>query len=219
MDIVISNANVTQVAADLLVLKHAEGFHGADRAVAEAVGFEEHLKAGEAKFWSGGGIAASEVLFIGVGPLVEFRYEQIQKFGSEAVKLARLHPKPVRHLVLTMHGCGYGLDVEQAFLSLLAGIVTDWRTTRSDLTKITIAELSPKRSELLKRVLQQALERFGLKEGATPQSAIVSSEQADPPSIVVHFGARAEDKPRLFAAMPFADNFLDEFHIGFCEAA
>jgi hypothetical protein len=38
-------------------------------------------------------------------------------------------------------------------------------------------------------------------------------------SNVVQFGVRAEEKPRLFVAMPFADDFIDEFEIGFHEAA
>jgi hypothetical protein len=39
------------------------------------------------------------------------------------------------------------------------------------------------------------------------------------PSDVRQFGVQAETKPRLFVAMPFAEQFFDEYDIGFCEAA
>jgi hypothetical protein len=222
VDITIANTNITQVVADLLVLKHADGLHGADRVVADAVGFDARVGNGEAEFWSGKGTAAPEVLFIGVGPLSEFRYEQIQEFASKAIKLARMHKRPIYHVGLTTHGSGYGLDSEQAFLSLVAGIVSEWRCSACALNRITIAEISDKKCALFERMLQGALERFGLEKGTGKDSAFVPrgmpSGTGDGTNIV-DFGARVEEMPRLFVAMPFADDFLDEYQIGFCEAA
>jgi hypothetical protein len=223
VDLVIANADIVQVVADLVVLKHADGFYGADRIVAKTIGFEGHVPVGQVRLCNGTGLVIPEVAFIGVGPLHEFRYEQIQEFGSKAIKLVQRHPRPIGHLALTAHGPGYGLDPEQAFLSLVAGIVAEWRSTQGALKRITIAELSAKRSELFGQVLRNAIDRFGLAQGSARESAIVPDNasvfRGDVDDNVVQFGARAEGKARLFVAMPFAETFLDEYHIGFCEAA
>ncbi|MGE0629467.1 MAG: hypothetical protein AB7O43_16765 [Hyphomicrobiaceae bacterium] len=226
MEIKIVNADITQVAADLLVMKHADGFYGADQVVADAIGFNGYVEAGKALFVAAKKIATPEVLFIGVGPLGEFRYERIQEFGSSVVALARNHSRPILHLALTIHGPGYGLDAEQAFLSMIAGIVGEWTKTATSLKTITVAERSPKRCELLDKLLQAQRLNFGLLRGPQPLSVTIPDPiqvseniQGAVDSNVIQFGARAERKPRLFIAMPFADEFFDEYEIGFCEAA
>jgi hypothetical protein len=123
MEIAIINADITQIAADLIVMKHADGFYGADRVIADVIGFNKHIRDGASLYVSAKTIGAPEVLFIGVGPLNEFRYEKIQAFGSAAVALARDCKRRIAHMALTLHGPGYGLDPEQSFLSMIAGIV------------------------------------------------------------------------------------------------
>jgi hypothetical protein len=125
-----------------------------------------------------------------------------------------------------VHGPGYGLDPEQSFLSMIAGIVAEWTLGDGPLAKITIAERSEKRCDLLDRMLQKVAPSFGLRSGGRSRSVFVPAgvdeakgERFSAGSNVVEFGTRAEEKPRLFVAMPFAEDYLDEFHIGFCEAA
>lgn len=221
MEIIVQNIDVTEVTADLLVLKHADGFHGADRVVADAIGLSETLASGESRWLPGKGIAAREVLFIGVGRLHEFRYEQIQQFASAAIIAAQQHRPTVGHLALTIHGPGYGLDVEQSFLSLLAGVVAGHTGDGSALQKVTVVDRSEKRCELLNRLLVEAGNRFGLSVDRKQHIVTLAEadHQKDVRSNVVYFGARAETKARLFVAMPFADAYSDEFEIGFCEAA
>jgi hypothetical protein len=189
VEIVISNANITQIQADLLVMKHADGFYGADRQVASIIGFDGSVADGQARFLRGRGLAAPDVVFVGVGRLSGFRYQQIQEFGTRAVKLARTCPNPIRHLALTVHGPGYGLDPEQSFLSMVAGIVAEWKGNSGALEKVTIAEISEKRCELLRNLLDGASSGFGLKR-VSAQSAATS-----------------------------VDSFIDEFEIAFLEAA
>jgi hypothetical protein len=110
MEIEIANMDITQVRVDLVVVKHADGFYGVDKVVANAIGFNGYVKDGESLFVKATAMASPEVLFIGVGPLSEFRYEKIQSFGSAAVFLTRKRDRAIRHLALTIHGAGYGLD-------------------------------------------------------------------------------------------------------------
>jgi hypothetical protein len=225
MDIEIANADITRVASDLVVMKHADGFYGADKAVADAIGFTGQLKDGEAVFLEAKAIEPEEVLFIGVGPLNDFRYERIQAFGAAAVARARERARPVIHLTLTIHGPGYGLDPEQAFLSLIAGIVAEWSRKNTSLKRVTVVERSSKRCELLKKLLQDQRSDFGLFEAPERRPVVASApirsatSQIAVDSNVTQFGARTELKPRLFVAMPFGDEFFDEYVIGFCEAA
>jgi hypothetical protein len=227
MEIVIANADITQVQADLVVMKHADGFYGADKVVADAIGFNGHIKDGDSLWIKARAIASPEVLFIGVGPLSELRYEKIQSFGSASVSLARSHNRPIRHLALTIHGPGYGLDPEQAFLSMLAGIIAEWtREPTSPLNKVTVVERAPKRCQLLSRLLHDQQSNFGLLRGTELHSVSLpevardrtnSKESAD--TNINQFGAKADHTPWLFVAMPFAEEFSDEYDIGFCEAA
>ncbi|HKJ61005.1 MAG TPA: hypothetical protein VKA94_03290 [Hyphomicrobiales bacterium] len=226
MDISVLNLDITQIAADLIVMKHADGFYGADKAVANTIGFYGQVERGRAIFVSGIGLVAPEVLFIGVGPLYDFRYREIQAFGTSAVKLSRKHNRPISHLALTIHGPGYGLDPEQAFLSMIAGIVAEWKREKTPLAKLTVVDQSARRCEILDRLLKDRGHEFGLLHNQrlpfTTQYANVPKDGAWRTFIdsnVVNFGARAEQKSRLFVAMPFSNDFVDEFEIGFHEAA
>jgi hypothetical protein len=111
-------------------------------------------------------------------------------------------------------------------LSMIAGIIAEWTRGATTLDKITVVERSPKGSELLNRVLQDHRSGFGLLPGTELRSVSLpdpvqsaAKAQAAADTSVVQFGARAERKLRLFVAMPFADEFFDEYEIGFCEAA
>lgn len=222
MELVIANADITQVALDILVMKHAEGFRGADEAVARAVGFTSHVRLGDFTFQSGYGTAAHEVLFIGVGPLHSFRYEQIEAFGRRAISLTHQHRNSAKHVGFTIHGPGYGLDLEEAFLSLIAGMIAEVKQTKNKLKRITIVERSPKRCDELFAMLHTRSQEFGLVKGTHRSMKLLedSVQAAEAQrSNVLHYGSRAETRPRLFVAMPFADEFIDEFEIGFREAA
>jgi hypothetical protein len=99
VEISILNGDILQVPSDLIVLKYADSFHGADAAVAKAIGFSSHIKADEWAFTPGKpdvvrlfgkkGVAARLVLFIGVGPLGNF---STRPFRTLLPKPSRLPP-------------------------------------------------------------------------------------------------------------------------------
>ena len=220
MDLVIKHADITTVEADLIVLKHANGFHGADYAVARAINFNEDLMVGDVRSLAGSGIAASKVIFIGVGPLHEFRYEQIQEFGATAIKHAVSPRSPVEHLALTIHGPGYGLDTEQAFLSLVAGVLDECRNAKGCLQRVTIAERSDKRYNQLLSAMAARASEFGLRPGDEPNSYTLLTERTGSPAAqktaeIIDFGERAEHRARLFIAMPLQRNLSTNTRSGF----
>jgi len=109
---------------------------------------------------------------------------------------------------------------------MIAGIVAEWKRVDGTLVKVTIVERSEKRCALLSEMLLEHLGDLGLARGDRSGTAKLASKAqaaniagAPPRGNIVHFGARAEEKPRLFVAMPFAEEFIDEFEIAFHEAS
>jgi hypothetical protein len=190
--IVLRQGDVADVPCDVLVLKHADGFHGADRHVANRIGFDESLQEGEWAFWPGRETRARTVLFGGVGPLWEFRYEAIRAFATGALRqISESYPE-TRSIACTIHGPGYGLDESEAFHALLAGLV-DGFPDIPDLNEIRIVELDPKRARRLTPILESALEQTPIpRRSAEIIRANFSS-----------VGRESERKARLFVAMPF----------------
>lgn len=203
----LKRGDVADVPCDVLLLKHADGFHGADRLIANRIGFDDLLQDGEWKFWPGRGVGAKSVLFGGVGPLWKFRYEAIRLFARDALlQIGARHPE-ARSLACTIHGPGYGLDEKEAFQALLAGLL-DGASDAPHVHEIQIVELDAKRVQRLKPVLRETL---NLEPSARNTAEIVRPNFAS-------VGKGSERKP-LFVAMPFSEDFDDEYNIAFSEAA
>ncbi len=116
------NDDVTRIEADVLLLKFAQHFYGADEAVAlrliqNGVCRENDISPGpgEARLLeTRGAIAARQVLFLGTPRLANFRYSQMQQFARRAIEtLARQKTSP-RTLATTILGAGYGLYMAEA---------------------------------------------------------------------------------------------------------
>ena len=121
--------DVTEVPADLLLLKYAQSFHGADETVMCRLARRDACKeeqvapdAGEAALVvSQGAIAAERVLFLGTPRLSKFRYKEMRTFARRAIELIDERGLSVRILATTVHGAGYGLDVEEALQARRGG--------------------------------------------------------------------------------------------------
>src|SRR5258708_9996275 len=145
------HGDIGDIGADVAVLKYAQAFHGADRQVAtalERVGVaatEVQPQVGEHRYVATkDAIRAPHALFMGVVPIHEFAYQQIRTFAHEALGVLVAEAPGARHVALTMHGPGYGLDETEAFLSEFAGLLDalqGGRTPRS-LEHITVVDRS-----------------------------------------------------------------------------
>src|SRR5512143_1398422 len=113
--------DLLQFPADVAVLKYADRFWGVDavvyreldaaRAIAAsfAVASGEHLLV-EAR----GAISARHVLFVGVGPLYEFRYGAIRAMAERSLAILQQELPTAVHMSTPIHGPGYGLDEVEA---------------------------------------------------------------------------------------------------------
>jgi hypothetical protein len=223
VELIVVSADITERPCDLLLLKYANAFYGVDSMISKRLGFKGGVPDdGEAVFLTGRNIAARNVLYIGVGPLEDFRYAQIRAFGRRALELAARGSVRTRVLCTPIHGPGYGLDERESFLSLVGGF---WDGIESgafpaDLERIEIVELSPKRAGRLKEILFQFMASSPLSENNPAPIQRMQSFRlaAGSHEDLSSFGAPSERKTRLFVAMPFAPEHSDVWEIAIQES-
>lgn len=219
----VEEGDALKYRVDVLALKYAQAFHGLDRAIAAR--FEEAnldtdplkpLPGKVALVSSRGHAMASRLLFCGVAPLGNFRYQQIREFSRTVLNALEDTPDIV-HLGLTLHGAGYGLDEIEAFEAEIAGLadaVSEGRVPES-LKQITIIERNNIRSKRLSETLKELL----------PQSRIfpdradaVDHDKEHPEARLRAAGYSSDSKPHVFVAMPFDESMDDVYHYGISNA-
>ncbi|MGQ0778817.1 MAG: hypothetical protein ACT4NY_31145 [Pseudonocardiales bacterium] len=95
---------------DVLVLKYAQTLYGVDKHAVMTSGIigTDFPKPWEYRIFPGPrGIAARNLIFIGVPPLWEFGYGEIREFGRLAVELSLAEFSSAREITLTLHGPGF----------------------------------------------------------------------------------------------------------------
>jgi hypothetical protein len=222
VELAVVTADVVDRPCDLLVLKFADGFYGADSVIAKRLGFSGNVANGEATFLRGDNIAARKVVYIGVGPLQDFRYREMRIFARRSLELAARGSGRTKVLCTTIHGPGYGLDEREAFLSLVGGF---WDGIEegafpAGLERIEIVELTAKRAQRLERILIES-EAF-LPQLSEKRIQIQGNQsfrlQSGPHESLSSFGAQSEQKTKLFVAMPFASEHSDVWDIAIKES-
>ena len=217
-------ADALEFEADVLVLKYAQDLFGLDEKVVhrlEMVGFDmQSILPENRKFRlvnSMGQIAAQSVLFIGVEPLVEFRYQEIREFARRSLEaLAELAPE-TKHVCMTLHGANYGLDEIEAFDSEIAGLV-EALTTGSypdHLETISIIEYRPERAQRLQETLSELLPTGHVDE--IPDESLENQSRSASERLR-SAGYSSESKPHIFVAMSFAEEMDDVYHYGILRA-
>jgi len=214
--------DITTFDADVIALKFAQAFYGADSAVATALGEDASeiiallQTVGRYKmFPTLERIRARHALFLSVPPLHEFDYEEIRWFAAKTLRALASAGPSTRHLAMTIHGVGYGLDEAEALRSQLAGYLDafDSGNYPSALERITIIERNRDRAQRLQVVLNDAI----------PGSAIVLPETMEPLAnsqvierspLTSNVGRESAGKPHVFVAMPFAEEMEDVYYYG-----
>jgi len=213
--------DVLDEEADLVAFKYADGFHGADLAAARrlmdhgAPVDEIPVARGEARLMDArSALGANVALFIGVGPLGDLSYDGVRTLARRAVEIA--HRERARHLAMTLHGGGIGLDERESFLAQVAGFLEALQELRgaSAVERITIVDRAAGRIDVcgatlrehLGEIPQARLERaapgeFSFRVGAgRPQLA---GYTADEPEAIDLLDRSPEAQPHIFVAYPF----------------
>ena len=218
MIIDVLESDVRATPLDVLVLKYAETHRGADLAVALAMGKTPlAVDTGDHKFFpSNNRIEAKEVLVLGVGPLGDFDYREIAAFARKALQLISQSRPEARRIGITLHGPGYGLDELASIGSLVGGLVValtqDHRVDGlgSGDFRVSIIETSSRRAKRIREYLNSA--------GSRPILAQDGGELFSPAAATAISSGGTYER-RLFAAMPFNDDFLDHWELAIQPAA
>ena len=214
----IDSGDALRYSADVLVLKHAQELYGVDAAVLRRlneVGIRPRMpKRGLHRLvHTDGSLGADRVLFLGVEPLHEFGYAQIRDFGYRALSVLASERVAVTKLALTIHGPGYGLDEVEAFESELAGLLDALAQGEHPeaLTEVVFVEHNRSRASRLAAVLERLMPsgQVAVSEKGALQLASAEARQT-----LRSAGYSSASKPRVFVAMPFADEMSDTFHYG-----
>ncbi|MFY0567665.1 hypothetical protein ACN28E_28090 [Archangium lansingense] len=224
LDVVLEAGDITATRADVVLLKHAQSFYGADQAVAnrlEGVGVSMarlSVPVGSHAFVdTNGAIAAPLALFLGTVRLGHFGYHEIRQFADRALKALESRPG-IRHIACTIHGPNYGLDEDEAALALVGGLVESFMRGAGPegLERITVVELHQRRAERLRRALERGL---GKSPGVEPLPSgwgfrVKRMSQVVQAPPLATAGAQSLAKPHAFVAMPFAPEMEDVYHYG-----
>lgn len=211
----VESADIAEFASDVLVLKYAQAFYGADELVATLLKADrpEDISPRPSKFAllpSQGKLRAKNVLFVGVLPLDQFDYGQIREFASYSLQILAQQLPDTAHIAMTMHGVGYGLDERESFLAQLGGLsdAINAGTVPASLERVTIIERNKGRARRLKLILKSYLpsEMLSKKRNLTEQSVA-------PPKIA-SAGSESNAKPHIFVAMPFSEEMEDVYIFG-----
>ena len=172
----IVQGDVLTFAADVLALKYAQSYYGSDAAV-RALFLGRHLasekslqpKPGSYAWVSTEGcIPARRVLFLGVPPLLDFGYTEIEDWVRQMLTITAQDSPDARHVAITLHGLGHGLDEIEAMHAEVRGIldaVTGHKAPEK-LLRVSIIEPNAERVQRLEVALAQ------LNAGTTPPAGI-----------------------------------------------
>src|SRR5215472_8268648 len=160
---------------DVLVLKYAQGLFGLDARVVrmlQSAGIKVQLPdLWESRFANSvPDISAPRLLFVGVPPLSQFLYREIRTFSRKAISTLATESPQTRHILLTIHGPGYGLDEIEAFTAEVAGLVDAINENDfPELQRVTFVENDSGRAKRLANALTRLL----------PDGSIVKSSSGD----------------------------------------
>lgn len=216
------NADVLEFGADILALKFAKRLYGVDakavrRLQQKGVQVQSRLPTFGLSLLvdSRDALGVNEVLFLGVEPLGRFGYQSIRRFGHSTLAILGKERPSVQHLAITLHGIGFGLDESEAFRSELAGLLDAIAANEEPpaLRRISMVEADPGVATRLTDLLAQLL----------PSGTVNEAPSLDKPDIQSLIDARVQlgtvgddsrQKPHVFVAMPFAEEYNDRFHYG-----
>lgn len=229
-------ADVTKEPSDLLLLKHAQAFYGADKAVASALISSRLCQEKDLKLKPGdyaiietkGLIAPARVMFLGTPGLSAFSYDEMQYFARRAVEVLAKLALPLNVVTTTVHGSGYGLDGGESLQRLIRGFEEGFSEAPSAIIrKIVFVTLG----ERAKRTLASVLADMNLPartltptpkriQDAAPQSSEPVKIDSGPESLHSESveepkqAGSAPDKKRVFVAMPYSDEFENVYEFG-----
>jgi hypothetical protein len=224
----VEEGDITEFVADVIAVKYAQGFHGADAAIAnllDAKGISrEGLQTEIGKYQvveTQRAIKAPLVIFVGTPYLRNFSYPQVREFTQKVLAAVQADAPAARHLAMTIHGSNMGLDEVESFLTQLRACYDAIRDGKvsSALERISIVEQSFRRVELLRLALVTEMAKHTNEAKQVPDGGYrltvgQTAATSDTPTRSDPSAHAAEKKAYVFVAMPFSDEMTDVYNYG-----
>jgi hypothetical protein len=211
--------DVTKVPSDLLLLKHAQGFYGADEVVSSILirsrlcqTSDLHLKPDDfALIDTRGAMIPARVMLLGTPPLSSFGYEEMEHFAQRAVQILARSALPVKVVTTTVHGTGYGLDGGESLQRLVRGFQTGMAACECYIERIVFVTLG----ERAERILTSALAAMKLPPSSKRVGRSDIREPVHRPAVEPANPLNSPtSKKRIFVAMPYSDEFDNVYEFG-----
>jgi hypothetical protein len=230
IEFAIAQGDIFTFDTDVVALKYARAFYGADERVAAAltrVGispFDMQPDVGTYSYVETlGQLNAKHALFVGVQDLFQFGYPEIRHFAAQVLEGINRYAPSAEHVGMTIHGVGYGLDEAEACRAQLEGCLDAIQTAQNKpflphLRTITIVERDAARVDRLRDAIDQYVSS-GTGPAKASKSVHAGTYLLDTHTEIQRLpvargGAGSRTEPHVFVAMPF-DNSLDvHFHYG-----
>jgi hypothetical protein len=228
----IQQGDITTFNADVLALKYAQAFYGTDGMVADLlskVGIEHDKLRPEIGEYcyeeTQKVIQARHALFVGVPSIYSFDYQEIQKFSARVLEILAKEAPNTNHLVMTMHGLGFGLDEIEAFLAQFAGYLEAMQREQlpPHLEYITVIDKNVDRVKRLRQTLEEHLSHadfaYQVKERwayrlDTHQLMDIFKRNRGSARMIDRVGIESDAKPYVFVALPSKKDMDDVFYYG-----
>jgi hypothetical protein len=204
----IDNSDVLAAPADVLILKYAGKFYGADWAVSKmlkvakvAIDMEQLQEQGYTMLETHGAIEARRVLFVATRSLWKFDYADVRSFATKSFQILQREYPEVSSVILTIHGVGAGLDEGEILRAQMGGMLDALKVTQlTKLSQISIAEIDERRCEYLREIAQIYLNEIKLAQPMpedsdwgyvlapeTQETVSADSDEDTMPSVTIFF--------------------------------
>jgi len=228
----IQQGDITSFEADVVALKYAQKFYGADGIIARllnrsGVGIERlRPHVGDYCYVdTKTSIQAHHALFVGVPEIRDLDYQNIQEFSSKVLTVLANEDPNTKHLVMTMHGVGFGLDEIEAFLAQFAGYLEAMEREQvpPNLEYITVIDINVDRVNRLRHALEEYLSHADFAYQVKTRWAYRLDKQQlknnfkknrGSTGAIERVGIESDAKPLVFVAMPFRKDMDDVFYYG-----
>jgi hypothetical protein len=155
----IEQGDITSFDSDVIAIKYAQDFYGADKKVKEAlskVGLSiDRPEAGNYSYLeTRDRILARRVLCVPVLSMQVLKYQDIQEFATKVLNILADVAPDTKHLAMTIHGVGgQPWDPVEALLAQFAGYLGAIQSGRlpSALERISVVEINSDRVQLLRQ--------------------------------------------------------------------
>ena len=215
----VENSNIMTIEADVIAFKYAQNFFGADAMVATLLS-SMSISAASLRVEPGeyclvetrGATTAPQALLVGTPNLSEFNYQVVRDLARQSLSALAESAPNTRHLAMTIHGVGAGLDQNEMLRSQIAGYFDAFQSGDypAALEQITIVELNARTLIQLRSIVDAEFASVSyaqpLREGWGYELALDR-----PGEVTVQ---QADRRPHAYVVMPFNDDAEDLFYFG-----